>query len=612
MLSITDRVDDADYVQEVLTLLRTVQGSGRSATFDTLVWKPIHSWATGTKCERLQVGELNGSAVYAYLRRPDQMPSFITDLVTFISEHDTQQDMTKNLARATQLAPFKYLRPLGLADLRKECPLKAFILACFVLRGHSNDCPLPLTLTMMTAFKAAILKINTGAGNDTAQEQPRTSMWPRGYCTRASASRQNASASPRPHPGPRKYGLGDMKTGLEMYTGLQDLPYLTRLRWLPIDQEGAKEKLHIGTRLDQPVFAYFNPWENPSQQLMIKQGDGREPQTTILSPGTTSITLFKPYSEIKIANGGVNPAKELREYLKGCFILRGHAKHSPISINLRSFVKTVSKITAPGFSISKADENAQDRGEVDPDTTEVMIPKAHTSPTVQTNGSSTKEHTHMDSSSQIPAPTILIERRQPPTEVIPSNAAGIPDFCPSQDFIAYIDDEVSTIAEEMQMSWLRSIESIIANMKKSETHDAHVKQWADTIARLKKCLASTTSHAHDETKAILQVCEKSVEQSISEKCALESINDRMEALTAARTRITELNIAAEAAKADFEAQIAEAETDKKNSQDVISLASKEIKTAKKRKADVEGEGGFLAGVAMGMALERARKQTRLI
>lgn len=126
---------------------------------------------------------------------------------------------------------------------------------------------------------------------------------------------------------------------------LETLPYLDTLRWSPTSNSGASEKLQIGTRDEEKVFAYFDRGRPSIYQLSIFQGNVEHEMTEVVKKGMWSVEFLKPFSYwMSRAENGGKIAQRFRTYLRACFVLRGHAAGGSVVIDMHWFPRVVSVI----------------------------------------------------------------------------------------------------------------------------------------------------------------------------------------------------------------------------------------------------------------------------
>jgi hypothetical protein len=343
--SIPEIGESAEFVRTIRSLLKSDTNSSQPTFFASLMWTPGDEAISKTVPETLQIGELDERPVYAYLIRPGtRTGSDVLDLFTG-DDTDKKSVPRAKLHQVSFEVPFKYICLQTDYPLGEECPLRAFILACYILRGHTKNFSTKTRAIVISGLQQALLDVDEG-------------LITKGKGKAVTGNTTSASSSSRPNIVGRAsqtnwregHRLEAVQASLRKNFGYETLPYLNLLIWKSTNMIGAPEKLQIGTRQGHPVFAIFDP-RAPSkwQQLRIFEGDGAEPKKEISKNTMSSVNFLKPYSYIKIDDSKPDFAQKFRSFLKGCFVLRGHSDDRPISIDLVSFVQKVREIKKQGF-----------------------------------------------------------------------------------------------------------------------------------------------------------------------------------------------------------------------------------------------------------------------
>lgn len=143
------------------------------------------------------------------------------------------------------------------------------------------------------------------------------------------------------------YTLEEIQTTLREKCGLNNLPYLDTLRWSTTTSPGASEKLQVGTRDEQKVFACFDVNRHSIYQLRILQGNVEHEMTEVVKKDMLSVEFLEPFSYwMSEAENGGKLAQRFRTYLRACFVLRGHAAGGRVVIDMHCFPRVVSVIEA--------------------------------------------------------------------------------------------------------------------------------------------------------------------------------------------------------------------------------------------------------------------------
>lgn len=181
------------------------------------------------------------------------LPSILTDLVGFVRDKFTTSSLASpELLQTQRIAPFKAIHS-SKATSNPNDPLKAFVIACVVLRGHTNDYPLPLG----EQFKSSLER----ASHDIGHKKSAT----------ASKGKAKTSAPFRQIVGSSKHidALDQLRAELRRHTGDSTLPYLDKQDWRNTKKQGASQRLQIGWRDKTLVSAFFNPSRGTSEQLIM-------------------------------------------------------------------------------------------------------------------------------------------------------------------------------------------------------------------------------------------------------------------------------------------------------------------------------------------------------
>jgi len=353
--------ESAEDVVAVRAIVKQVTGLDTIPFHESLMWEfhpgPQKSgWNDAT--EILRIGEYKDQGIYAiFSKRCSQVSSdMLTVSISLTLDKGPATINTANkLLQVSLLAPFKYIRPHDTRPLSMDAPLKAFILACFILRGHTQDTAIRPRSTVNSAFRQALLDVERGAARKGKNKTNVTAISP--DAKRASSSSVSQKID---YPGPRQ---GHYRHAIEEVLwerfGTGTLSYLDHLRWAPTTTKGASEKLKIGTRMNRPVFAFFDPKASPSSQLNIIQVNADGDEQLITKAMMHTIAYFKPFSYLEINDQVTTRAQKLRTFLKGCFALRGHSDGQRASIDLDSFARTAQKFEDKGFGRG-VDTNAED------------------------------------------------------------------------------------------------------------------------------------------------------------------------------------------------------------------------------------------------------------
>jgi hypothetical protein len=346
--TVDERAED---VRAILSLLRKETGSTDLSLSDTMMWTPVPATVHDTASERLQIGEWDDRAVYAYMKQPKlpYMQNMLSDLVFLACGDETEtMVLSTTYSQIKTLEPFKHidlnlLRPLG-----KDCPVNAFILSCFILRGHTENTSLSGCVSDLEGLRKALMDIEKGK---TKGEKGKSLDNNRRTSQASAASSSNRHKVPEgTQPSLQKGNPTEgIAAALQKCFGQRSLPYLKNLKWEKNKDEGAMEKLRIGSRWNEAVFAIFNSKARFHQQIRIVQGHESRASDAISKADLSSVSLREPFSLLDIGDGSKRLAQKFRTYLKGCFALRGHAAGEIVSVDIASFVKSVTTIRATGY-----------------------------------------------------------------------------------------------------------------------------------------------------------------------------------------------------------------------------------------------------------------------
>ncbi|EAT84016.2 hypothetical protein SNOG_08848 [Parastagonospora nodorum SN15] len=366
------RYDNAQDVRTIIDIVKGETGIEELPGFGLLQWHYMSRNSGILGDEKLAVGKLNGQDVFACLRMPpvDDKYSLRANLIKLITGDGvtTSQVEPSMLGQIVYAPIFKHIRcDTGTAS-QPDCPIKAFMVACFVLRGHTHDNPLKpralFRVELITALKqyeqTILLK---GKRKDLAGATSASST----------ASAFNGKSVTPAVESDKGHHVEDVRSHLQKKLGSGTLPYISDLGWEPSSLAGAPEKLRIGTRCHAAVFAIFNPRAHPAQQLNIIQAGKGRLRIEIQRAGMASVKYDEPYSHLG-PTGKDMPvtqikalAQTLRTYLKGLFALRGHSEGRRICIDLQSLTRTISTIRMAGYGIGTGS------GKDAADTTEPML-----------------------------------------------------------------------------------------------------------------------------------------------------------------------------------------------------------------------------------------------
>ncbi|KAH5194796.1 hypothetical protein HBI81_139170 [Parastagonospora nodorum] len=366
------RYDNAKDVRTIIDIVKGETGIEELPGFGLLQWHYMSRNSGILGDEKLAVGKLNGQDAFACLRMPpvDDKYSLRANLIKLITGDGvtTSQVEPSMLGQIVYAPIFKHIRcDTGTAS-QPDCPIKAFMVACFVLRGHTHDKPLKpralFRVGLITALKqyeqTILLK---GKRKDLAGATSASST----------ASAFNGKSVTPAVESDKGHHVEDVRSHLQKKLGSGTLPYISDLGWEPSSLAGAPEKLRIGTRCHAAVFAIFNPRAHPAQQLNIIQAGKGRLRIEIQRAGMASVKYDEPYSHLG-PTGKDMPvtqikalAQTLRTYLKGLFALRGHSEGRRICIDLQSLTRTISTIRMAGYGIGTGS------GKDAADTTEPML-----------------------------------------------------------------------------------------------------------------------------------------------------------------------------------------------------------------------------------------------
>lgn len=162
--------------------------------------------------------------------------------------------------------------------------------------------------------------------------------------------------------------LKDLQKAIRAKTGFETLPYLDDLEWVRITDEGAPEKLRIGTCEATPVFATFNINRPDRSQLRILNEKNKQEVIELDKKQMRTVEYLKPFSYwMDRPYEGAEIAQRFKTYLKACFILRGHAAGNSVSLDTYNFPRVVQVI-----------ESKRRRGEEQADTSRPAAGRVYT------------------------------------------------------------------------------------------------------------------------------------------------------------------------------------------------------------------------------------------
>jgi len=358
-----ERYDDAQDVRTIIDIVKTETGIGEPPGFELLQWHGMSRKSGILGDEKLEVGELNGQEVFACLRKPidDSKHWLRANLIKLITgDGDTTSQIEPSmLNHIVYTAPFKHIRYHTGTASESDCPIKAFMVACFVLRGHTHE----KALKPRALFRVGLI---------TALQQYEQTVLVKGkgrlLARAASAPWSNGKKITVPAETEKGHHVEDVRSHLQKKLGVQTLSYINSLGWAPSCLPGAPERLRIGTRCNTTVFATFNPHAPFAQQLSIIQYGKNRLRIEIQRAGMASVEYDKPYSYLELAGKDTPVAQTkalaqiLRTYLKGLFVLRGHSDGQRIAIDLPSFTRTISTIRTAGYTIGSGASLGNDAG----------------------------------------------------------------------------------------------------------------------------------------------------------------------------------------------------------------------------------------------------------
>jgi hypothetical protein len=350
--------EGASDVLALRQLLFSETTSSELPLFDCLMWmRAVKNEKIAA--EELQVGELGDVLVYASLQQPGTRAGtdMLQDRVVFTygGPNDIGLVAITSLM-VSYIAPFKYIIASVTNPLSRDCPLKAFILACFILRGHTKDASMRMHSAVFVGLRKALSDIKQGTeengkGKDMAKSAPLIQP-----------SAQQKLVSGDSHPKAREgHRIEAVQAELLKFFPFDNLPYIHQLKWQPSNTTGSSEKLKIGTRHKRTVFAVLNIHAKSSwQQLRILEGDGTASKDEISKASMSAVKFLEPYSHLKLDDAKPAFAQMLRTFLKGCFILRGHANRQAVSLDLKSFVRKVREIQMSGYEVQSGDSESEE------------------------------------------------------------------------------------------------------------------------------------------------------------------------------------------------------------------------------------------------------------
>jgi hypothetical protein len=326
--------------------------------FSSLMWTRAFK-SEKIAAEELQVGERDNFPVYASLQQPGTRAGtdMMQDRVVFTSEGTTDTGLVAiTPLMVSYIAPFKYVNASATNPLSRDCPLKAFVLACFILRGHTKDAPMKIHRAVLVSLRKALTDIKQGTeeigkGKDKAQSVP----------VIQSSSQQKVVSGDSNAKAREGHRIEAVRAELLKFFPFDTLPYIHQLKWQPSNTTGSPEKLKIGTLHNHAVFAILNIHaKSCSQQLRILRGDGAASKDEIPKSSMSAVKFLEPYSHLKLDDAKPAFAQMLRTFLKGCFILRGHANRQAFSLDLRIFVRKVREIQMSGYEVQSGDSESEE------------------------------------------------------------------------------------------------------------------------------------------------------------------------------------------------------------------------------------------------------------
>lgn len=129
-------------VRTIIDVVKTETDVGEPPGFDLLQWHGMSRKSKIPGDEKLEVDKLHGQEVFACLRKPidDKKHSLRANLVKLITgDGDTMSEIEPSmLSHITYASPFKHIRHDTSTASECDCPVKVFMVACFVLRRHTH------------------------------------------------------------------------------------------------------------------------------------------------------------------------------------------------------------------------------------------------------------------------------------------------------------------------------------------------------------------------------------------------------------------------------------------------------------------------------------------
>lgn len=298
--------------------------------------------------EVLKIGEIDTYAVYACLRVPaaGKPTELDSDLVDFVTGEIKQVRLFAPVINSIKwVKPFDNIRQVCSDAQRADPPRKAFILACFVLRGHTRTSPLEPRLLFLSGLGLAI----ENCEDDRPLKAKRKTVADQSDALGPSRRISMTSTS-------QGHSVQEIKAKLQEKFGHHIPPHFNNLVWVPTKMKGASETLKIGKRNDRGVFAYFDQQAaNHMHQIRIQEVNGQE----IIKKDLNTIQFFEPFSRLKFSDDNKTFAQGYRSYLKGCFALHGHAQNDKVQIDLKAFIRVVLAIEKDGSSRGAEDAGSK-------------------------------------------------------------------------------------------------------------------------------------------------------------------------------------------------------------------------------------------------------------
>jgi hypothetical protein len=164
-----------------------------------------------------------------------------------------------------------------------------------------------------------------------------------------------------------------------------------------------------------------------------------------------------------------------------------------------------------------------------------------------------------------------------------------------------IDYNIPECPKERVESWVNTMNAIITSVKISELHLTTLRTREMSITNMQAKIEATSASAKIEKAQVIDaykaICSSTPCDSVEDPVSF--LEAQQAAISDAEARITTIKKAHDNDRSDLEAQVANATKDKAAADAKMQESNIGVANAKKRKAEIEEEGGFSLGFALG-------------